>query len=390
MGNIPKIFAIKFFAMFIILMPVIVPFFNSLAIGMRGVYLLQAVFSIVTFIFEIPSGYLSDMLGRKKTLILAYLLRSIGFSLFPLADSLTILIIAEVLLGLGLSLSSGTDIAILYDSLSDGPEEQSQGSNYLGKMVFYLTSGEAIASLLATVLLLYHFDLKTLAYLSAITCWIPFFIALSLKEPPRQKMGKNHRENFHYIKERLFNNQDITGLVIFNAIASFSSTLIAVWMFQKYWEQIEIPLLYFGPLWALFNIIVGFFSRKATKMETYLGSSKILIIVGILPILAFTGMGLLDTLWGLLACVLFQVTRGLGQVIFKNALNTRVSSDFRATANSVTQMGVRLSFCILGPIFGHLFDHHGKMIASTTYAFLYTGLFIFLMLPLLRKKQFFT
>ena len=115
--NISKIYLLKFFSMFLILMPVIVPFFNSLGIGMKGVYLIQCIFAVTVFILEVPSGYVADMLGRKKTLMSAFFLSALGFSLFPFAQNLTHLILAEIILGIGMSLSSGTDTAILYDTL---------------------------------------------------------------------------------------------------------------------------------------------------------------------------------------------------------------------------------------------------------------------------------
>ena len=94
--NISKVYLIRFFAMFMVLMPVIVPFFQSVGIGMEGVYILQSVFAVTVFICEIPSGYISDLLGRKKTLIVAFFLKGLGFSLFPFAQDLSLLIIETI------------------------------------------------------------------------------------------------------------------------------------------------------------------------------------------------------------------------------------------------------------------------------------------------------
>ena len=64
--NISKLYLLKFFSMFLLLMPVIVPFFNSLGVGMKGVYLIQCVFAVTVFLLEVPSGYIADILGEKE------------------------------------------------------------------------------------------------------------------------------------------------------------------------------------------------------------------------------------------------------------------------------------------------------------------------------------
>ena len=56
---------------------------------------------------------------------------------------------------------------------------------------------------------------------------------------------------------------------------------------------------------------------------------------------------------------LWYVSRGLGQVLFLDALNERISSAFRATVISMVQLGVRASFVLLGPLVGYGIDAWG-------------------------------
>ena len=64
--NISKLYLLKFFSMFLLLMPVIVPFFNSLGVGMKGVYLIQCVFAVTVFLLEVPSEPYRRYIGEKK------------------------------------------------------------------------------------------------------------------------------------------------------------------------------------------------------------------------------------------------------------------------------------------------------------------------------------
>lgn len=374
--------------MFLVIMPVIVPFFQQTGMGMKGVYILQSVFAVTTFICEIPSGYISDLLGRKKTLMLACVLKGIGFSLFPLANDINLFIVAEVILGIAVSLNSGTDTAMIYDSMEAAGSQKAQ-IKVLGRMVSIFTLGEGLAALMASFIMIYSVSLNLLAVVSAYMSWIPLFFVLGMHEPPRSKMQQSHHENFKYIFHQLFKQTLLLRLIIVNSIFSFLGTLIAVWAFQKYWENLQIPVLYFGYLWALSNFTASMTSRKAHKLEKSWGSTMTLIVVGILPIIGYLGMGLIESFVGVLFCFLFQATRGIAQVVLKDALNKRVTADFRATANSIVSMGVRVMFVGVGPCYGYLMDQYGLKLSNLVMAGVYVTVFLFLLIPLLNQRSHF-
>jgi MFS family permease len=384
--NIQKIYTLKFFAMFLVLMPIIVPFFQSKGIGMSGVYLLQSIFAVTVFVMEIPSGYISDLLGRKKSLVCASALKAIGFSLFPFADSLEVLIIAEVLLGIGASLSSGTDIALIYDTLEVTDPEKAH-IKVLGKTLSYLALGEGVAGLISSILMIFLFDMQYLAIVSAVISFIPFFVSLTLTEPPRKVMQASHKENFSYIYNNLFKQSKVLRLILLHSILTSSGTLLAVWLFQKYWTDIAIPLVMFGFLWAITNFIVSIVSKYAHKIEKKLGSVQTILTIGVLPIVGYLGISLTDSYYGILFCFCFQITRGISQIVLKDALNKRVTADFRATANSVSQMGVRVIFLIFGPLLGYVIDVRGIATACFIMGCLYIFFFFISTLRLASMKS---
>jgi MFS family permease len=51
-------------------MPIVVPFYESNGLSMKDIMILQAVYSVAIVVLEVPSGYLADVIGRRKTLIL--------------------------------------------------------------------------------------------------------------------------------------------------------------------------------------------------------------------------------------------------------------------------------------------------------------------------------
>lgn len=62
--------------------------------------------------------------------------------------------------------------------------------------------------------------------------------------------------------------------------------------------------------------------------------------------------------------IVFYISRGLNQVLYSEAINWQISSEFRATINSIYSLGFRLSFMVLGPVIGLATDRWG---ASPTF-----------------------
>lgn len=79
--------------------------------------LLYVAYDLATTLLEVPSGYLSDRLGRRLTLIAAAVCGLGGAGLIVLGDSFVVFVLAQGLIGASTALMSGTDSAFLYESL---------------------------------------------------------------------------------------------------------------------------------------------------------------------------------------------------------------------------------------------------------------------------------
>src|SRR6266545_5392942 len=82
--NIALLYGFSFFDQFMIVIALWVPYLTTQGISMRQFMELQAVFALVILSGEVPSGLLSDLWGRKKTLLLGSTLKAVSFSLLPL------------------------------------------------------------------------------------------------------------------------------------------------------------------------------------------------------------------------------------------------------------------------------------------------------------------
>ena len=352
--------------------------------------MLQTVFALAVVILEVPSGYISDLLGRKKTLIVGTVCSGIAFTILAFSKTITGFVVFELCVAMAASLLSGTDVALLYDSLEAAKAKGINESVVLGKKIFYAQLGETLAALVGGAAAAISVLLP--AKINAVTAWIPLLIALTLVEPPRQKMdARRHMDNFRYIYQSLFRHSRLLTLIILNFIVFSLATLLAVWAFQGYWKEIGVPVAYFGYLWAGFNLTVALSGRLAGMVKHKVGVGVMLFFIGLLPVVGYGGMAISGAVPGIIAGMAFQISRGFNQVILRDALNMRVSGDMRATANSIASLGFRLSFALVGPFMGMLIDTRGYPFTFSVFTSIYLLLFLLLALPLIhefRKEHF--
>ena len=158
------------------------------------------------------------------------------------------------------------------------------------------------------------------------------------------------------------------------------------WVNQKYWQASGVPLALFGVLLAVYSLIFGFAGKAAAPGTARFGQRPLLAAAGVLPIIACFGMASFLGWGGILLGTLGQVGRGLGSVLFLEALNDRISSAFRATVISLSQLGVRASFCLLGPLVGYGIDAWGLPSVLSALGILFSIAFVCLLLPLIIRE----
>ena len=158
--------------------------------------------------------------------------------------------------------------------------------------------------------------------------------------------------------------------------------MVMFWVNQKYWQESGVPLASFGALLAGYGLIAGLAGRSAALGATRYGRRPLLAAVGVLPIIAYFGMASFLGWGGILLGTLGQVGRGLGGVLFLNALNEKISSAFRATVISMANLGTRAAFCLLGPLVGYGIDRWGLPSVLSALGILFSIAFVFLILPL--------
>jgi MFS family permease len=372
----------SFFFMFLLLVPIMVPYFQSLGLGMLEILKLQAIFCLSMVIFEIPTGYLADLWGRRASLILGGFITGIGFSFLPFARTYEELALYEIALALGASLCSGADIAIVYDSLSS----KSNRSKIIGSISQWSLIGEACAAICTSILILWSF--ATVIWLQLIIGWIPFLLAFFFREPEIKKMqsGK-HIGNIAAVARYLVVADPLIRLIFINSVVWGLSSFCVVWLLQPYWSSHSVPLSFFGYMWAVLMFISALVSKYTHLIEAKIGAFSTLLVLAFSSCLAYFLMATNIAWLGISAGILFYINRGLASVVFVDAINWKIPASFRATANSMQSLAFRLGFGVLGPIIGLSVDSVGLPQTLFLMGCCCSVLLVLLMLPLCRRIE---
>ncbi len=382
--NLPVLYGFSFFWLSMVIIPVIVPLFESRGLTLAQVFYLQAIFAGFVVLFEVPSGYIADVFGRKNALVAGSIFHGIGFTWLCFAEGFFELVIFEMIVGLGMSLLSGADLSLLYDSqaaLKHSPARKMQGIAHLR---FVKSMAEGLSALLGGFLIVYSFDATLLA--NAIFAWGPLAMSFFLVEAPFSRMASNQPiGNLKRVVGHLFFEDKLLRLVCLNITFFSLSTFYVVWLLQPYWRDLGVPLTMFGVLWAAQSFLFAMVSKMCQPFEARYGARPVLLIMAALPIAGYFGMANSGGLVGILFSFTFFASRGLNQVILTDALNSRVPSEFRATANSMTSFVFRGIYIFTGPLIGLIIDWKDMYFALNSLGVICVFLFVLILIPLLRE-----
>lgn len=139
----------------------------------------ETVFHITSLIFEIPSGLLADIYGRKKMLIISSIMAVVGNLVMALSGGFGMVCAALAFYALSYNFSSGSGDALAYDSLKSVSREDAYETYASNQMIIYRI-GSAISTLCAGLALFMGY--KPAYALSALTHFIALLVTCRLVE----------------------------------------------------------------------------------------------------------------------------------------------------------------------------------------------------------------
>ena len=384
-ANIYCLYLIKLAKWLMLIMPIVALFYSDNGLDHFDIFLLQAVYSLSVALLEIPSGYMADVIGRKKSLVIGSLLGTLGYGVYSVSSGFYGFLVAEMVLGLGGSFISGSDSAMLYESLA-AMDRKHRYFRLEGRITSLGHFAETIAALLGgfiAVTLSYRAVYISQTLIAALAIPAAFY----LLEPPRdshiRRPGLSHI--LAVCKESLVGNKRLSSTLLLSSLIG-TCTLCMAWTSQVYFVSMGLGEKSITPLWVGLNLTVGLVAAVSDKLVAKIGRRiAIALIILIIPG-AYILLGVMPLLPALLVLFAFYGIRGYATPLLKDMVNTYCVSETRATVLSIRSLLIRVSFALLGPFIGSISAGYNLAVALQVSGLilmvlaLFAGLFLFLSL----------
>ena len=336
---------------------------DRIGLTLTEILTLQVFFSLASVVMEYPSGYVSDRLGYRWALIVACIFGIVGWGWYLVAATFWGVLVAELLLGVSYAFISGSDTALLFETLR-AEDRVDLYTRCDGRMVGWAQGGEAAGALFAG-LMYAHWPL--LPFVAQIGIWIlALGLCLSLREPTAESGGPvvSHLAEALRVCRFAFRESSAIRATIMNGMLLGLASFYMVWLIQPYMQECRVPVTWFGPAWAGANLVVALAAASSHRVEDKVGAAGMQVLFFALIVVAYLGLGTTTAVGGFLFYYLLTAMRGLQGPLMRSRLQALSSRANRASILSLHSLAFRLGFVLTGPLVGLLADSHGL---STTF-----------------------
>lgn len=351
--NINLMYIRAFISNLAFFLPVMTLFFKQTLNSVTLVALIFSIQAITSIIFEIPTGVFADLFGRKKTLILQSFLSVLAISILAISTNFVMLILFSFIFALKNSLGSGTDQALLYDTLKQLKKEGDY-KKIQGRLLTLTNIGAIIGSISGGLMANYFIRLPFL--LTIPLTLIGLIISFSFIEARYKKeTHRNILKHTHISFKVLFSNKTILLLVLFS-LFSFGIAESTYHLEQIFYQFVNLPISYFGIVAAIASLMGIFGSLLSYRLSERFGDKLILILSkifdGLMIVLATIFLGYI----GIILLIIVGFFRSIGSPIMNHLLNKEIESKNRATVLSINKLLDNIGYILFAPIIGYVAD----------------------------------
>jgi DHA3 family tetracycline resistance protein-like MFS transporter len=319
------------------IIPVYVLYYRHFDLNLFQIALVAAVFEASILIFEMPTGLIADIYGRRISVVLSAVTLFISGLIFIHFTNLYGFIIAEAIMGLGETLKSGALEAWVVDSLKhQGKEENvkyafSEGKRYYsaGRLLGFVGGGY-LGSL--NIIYIWH-PFVILIFITFLFLIIFMKEEYELKKSPSTSFMKQMKDTIKQSLKVIRTERIIYALILLAFFFEFSFETISQFWQVHFSENLLVKTQYFGWIVAISSFLVILFVNRITKLyESFKKETSLLILIKI-------GFGLsllLITLtYNPLVAIIFLIIswtlEGFSGPIFLDIFNKHIPSEQRAT-----------------------------------------------------------
>ena len=328
-------------------LPVFFLYFNQ-HMPIEQVLRLEAIYYVAVVILEVPSGYLSDTLGRRLTLLISAVSAIFAYALFFWGGSFGIFVLAQIGLAASMAFRSGTDTSFHYDLLKCLGREDAypQREARITRNVFIASAGAALLGGAVSI-----FALRVAYGLSLLAACVAFALVLLFAEPEQEASTARQASGFFFqIRACLaYLSQPVLGWLMLFSVFMTVVNHIPYEFYQPYIQllggEAPTPLLT-GLHTALTMGIAAWFARQSIRLRDHLGTRSALMLSAGVQVVLIALMGFFFHPVVALLLAFRSVPRALMIAPLNAAVVPRLQQHHRATYLSIQSLIGRLSFSL--------------------------------------------
>jgi MFS family permease len=351
---------INFLGDFRLYAPVAVLYYAQVTGSFAAAMSVFSVTMLASVVLELPTGVLSDWLGRRRTLAAGAALASVSIALYAAAPGIGLLMVGAVLEGASRAFFSGNNNALLFDSL----REDSKGARfheYLGKVGSYCQLALAASAVLGSLVASWSFRLvMAISIAPQVAATV---LCLFVREPARAQTerGPGPLAILGEALRRFFRNPRIVRI----GGANMLSNAVGEACFQ-------FSGAFIASLWPVWAIGISRTLSNLGAFASFRFAGRLIDRYRELPLLIAARLyGWVSTIVAtVFPSVVSPVILSSSSVFFgvsivssENILQKEYADSERATMGSVASMGEGVLTALFAPLLGLAADAAGPAIA---------------------------
>lgn len=328
-------------------------FYFAQFISIPHIGIIDGVSKLVSVVLEVPSGAVSDLLGKKNTLIFGNAALIASCLILTHSTHFVPLLIGNIVMFVGFAFISGSKEALLYDSLKDIREEK-QYNEVLGKVTSIATFATIVSIFLGG--LLYRFSPNYPFYAWMITCGLAIVTLMLMQEPT---MDDPHVSLSAYLSKLR------TGVhsIFTKPVLSFILPVLFFTMLARSYEGVvrQTTGAYFGFNGETFGYVLALIFLP-TLLVSYnyrwiaqkLGA-RIEWAIAALYLFSFMVVAITSSMAaGIAAFLVLYVAQWIAEPYVLGLVNTQTESRHRSTALSTVSLLSQVPYIVVVLFFGSL------------------------------------
>lgn len=358
MNEIRKLYLFTFFRSFTVFASVSVAFYNSNGLSYFEIMLLQSVYAVAIAVLEVPSGMLSDMIGRKKTLVVGSVAFAVAYSCGAFGAGLLMFGLMQIFAAVGQSCYSGTFLALMYEDVEhDRSITKSPNAIFSNLQVINLIS--VLLAALTSVIVVKHISMRATYFITVFMYILTFVVSLGLKEKQHtcvKKESYSLKGYFSIFREGI---QTIAKcgfqILLIDMIVFVCFSNVVLYLQQPLLLDRAFPVAYFGIVSVIVTITTTVALKVFGVLEKRIKQPKRLLSILTMAVIAvlLSNIVIKNSFWVIMTFSVLAIVMRVREIFIMTEVNRQISDSSRATVLSIVSAIEMIGIAVLSAVIGY-------------------------------------